>query len=174
MPLPPRTHSVRNAQYTLALLLEDTRLYVERFDQRARGLGLRLPQCHLLVYLSDHEGMSQIRLAELTDLEPMTLVRSLDRLESSECLERRRDPTDRRARRIHLKARGKRLVDEIWRLVHSTDREAVAGIPRKHGRLMIELLEKIRRNLIQELNVGKLRDYDKAGAETDVVAGREC
>jgi len=117
--------------------------------------------------------MSQIRLAKLTDLEPMTLVRSLDRLESSECLERRRDPTDRRARRIHLKARGKRLVDEIWHLVNSTDREAVAGIPRKHGRLMIELLEKVRRNLIQELNTRKLRDYDKAGAETDVIAGRQ-
>jgi MarR family transcriptional regulator, transcriptional regulator for hemolysin len=117
--------------------------------------------------------MSQIRLAKLTDLEPMTLVRSLDRLESGECLERRRDPTDRRARRIHLKARGKRLVDEIWHLVNSTDREAVAGIPRKHGRLMIELLEKVRRNLIQELNTRKLRDYDKAGAETDVIAGRQ-
>jgi MarR family transcriptional regulator for hemolysin len=173
VPLPPRTHSVRNAQYTLALLLEDTRLYVQRFDQRARGLGLGLPQCHLLVYLSDHEGMSQIRLAELTDLEPMTLVRSLDRLESSECLERRRDTTDRRARRIHLKARGKRLVDEICHLVNSTDRDAVAGIPRKHDRLMIELLEKVRRNLIQELNTRKLRGYDKAGAESDVIAGQQ-
>jgi DNA-binding MarR family transcriptional regulator len=115
--------------------------------------------------------MSQIRLAKLTDLEPMTLVRSLDRLESGECLERRRDPTDRRARRIHLKARGKRLVDEIWHLVNSTDREAVAGIPRKHSRQMIQLLERVRRNLIQELNARKLRAYDKAGAAADVIAG---
>jgi hypothetical protein len=39
---------------------------------------------------------------------------------------------------------------------------------------MIELLEKVRRNLIQELNTRKLRDYDKAAAETDVIAGQRC
>jgi DNA-binding MarR family transcriptional regulator len=128
------------------LLKETSRLYVERFEQRAGALGLTLAQCKALVYLADHEGISQVQLAELTDLEPMTLVRILDRMESDGWLERRNDPADRRARRLYLKAKGKPLVDDIWHLVELTRREAFAGIPKKHADLMIELLEKIRSN----------------------------
>src|SRR5579863_3655734 len=97
-----------NPPRTFGFLLKDTcRLYVERFEQRASALGLTLPQCRVLVYLADHEGISQAQLAELTDLEPMTLVRTLDYLESQGSLERRNDPADRRARRLYLKPKGK-------------------------------------------------------------------
>jgi DNA-binding MarR family transcriptional regulator len=119
---------------------------VERFEQRAGVLGLTLPQCKVLVYLAEHQGISQVQLAELTDLEPMTLVRTLDFMESQGLLERRNDPADRRARRLYLKPKGKPLVDDIWHLVALTCREAFAGIPRKHADLMIELLEKVRSN----------------------------
>ena len=128
------------------LLKETSRLYVERFEQRAGVLGLTLPQCKVLVYLADNEGISQAQLAELTDLEPMTLVRTLDYLESQGLLERRNDPADRRARRLYLKPKGKPLVDDIWHLAALTRREAFAGVPKKHADLMIELLEKVRSN----------------------------
>jgi MarR family transcriptional regulator, transcriptional regulator for hemolysin len=136
-----------NPLRTFGFLLKDvSRLYVERFEQRAGALGLTLPQCRVLVYLADHEGISQVQLAELTDLEPMTLVRALDCLESHGWLERRNDPADRRARRLYLKAKGKPLVDDIWRLVDLTRREAFAGTSRKHADLMMESLEKVRSN----------------------------
>jgi len=128
------------------LLKETSRLYVQRFEQRAAALGLTLPQCKALVFLALHEGVSQVQLAELTDLEPMTLMRIIDRMESDGWLGRRNDPTDRRARRLYLGAKAKPLVDEIWHLVDLTRREAFAGIPRKHADLMIELLEKIQSN----------------------------
>jgi MarR family transcriptional regulator for hemolysin len=119
---------------------------VQRFEQRAGALGLTLPQCKALVHLAEHEGISQVQLGELTDLEPMTLVRILDRMESDGWLERRNDPADRRARRLYLQAKAKPLVDDIWHLVDLTRREAFAGIPRKHADLMIELLEKVQSN----------------------------
>ena len=128
------------------LLKETTRLYVQRFEQRAGTLGLTLSQCKVLIYLAKHEGVSQAQLGDLTDLEPMTLVRVLDRMESDGWLERRSDPADRRARCLYLKAKGKPLVDEIWHLVDLTRREALAGIPREHADLLIELLEKIQGN----------------------------
>jgi DNA-binding MarR family transcriptional regulator len=132
---------------TFGFLLKDTsRLHGQRFEQRAAALGLTLPQCRVLIYLANREGISQVQLAELTDLEPMTLVRTLDCLESHGWLERRNDPADRRARRLYLKAKGRPLVDEIWRLVDLTRQEAFAGIPKKHADLMIELLEKIQSN----------------------------
>ena len=156
-----------NPTRTFGFLLKDTcRLYVERFEQRAGALGLTLPQCRVLVYLAEHEGISQAQLAELTDLEPMTLVRTLDCLESYGRLERRNDPADRRARRLYLKPKGKSLVDDIWHLVDLTRREAFAGIPRKHADLMIELLEKI------QSNFASLEPLQPAPAEAALQGGR--
>jgi DNA-binding MarR family transcriptional regulator len=150
------------------LLKETSRLYVERFEQRARALGLTLPQCKTLVYLAEQEGISQVQLAELTDLEPMTLVRTLDYLESQGLLERRNDPADRRARRLYLKPKGKPLLDDIWRLVALTSREAFAGIPRKHADLMIELLAKVQSNFA---SLEPLQPVPRAAAVQDARAG---
>ena len=130
------------------LLLQDGWLYWNRFEQRARALDLTLPQCEVLLHLATHEGVSQVRLAKLTDMEPMTLLRTLDRLESRERLERRHDPSDRRARYIYLKAEGKLLVDEIWRLLDLTRQEAFTGIAKRHADLMISVLGRMQRNLV--------------------------
>lgn len=133
---------------TFGFLLKDVdRRNAQRFEQRAKSLGLTLPQCKVLVYLANNEGISQVHLAEITDIEPMTLVRLLDRMESDGWLERRADPTDRRARRLYLKSEGKPLVDDIWRLVDLTRQEAFKGIPKKQADLLITLLEKVQSNL---------------------------
>jgi DNA-binding MarR family transcriptional regulator len=129
------------------LLKDASRLYGQRFEQRAGGLGLTLPQCKALVHLAQREGISQSQLAEATDLEPMTLVRILDRMESDGWLERRSDPADRRARRLYLKAKGRPLVAAVWRLVDLTRGEAFAGVPGPQTELLIALLEKVRNNL---------------------------
>jgi MarR family transcriptional regulator for hemolysin len=96
-----------NPARTFGFLLNDTsRLYTQRFEQRADALGLTLRQCKVLVYLAEQEGISQVKLAEFTDLEAMTVLRTVDGLEFHGLLERCNDPTDRRARRLYLKAKG--------------------------------------------------------------------
>jgi DNA-binding MarR family transcriptional regulator len=129
------------------LLRDVSRLYVRRFEQRAAALGLTLPQCRALVYLALNEGLSQARLAELTDVEPMTLVRILDRMASDGWLERRVDPADRRARCIYLKAKAKPLVDDIWKLADLTREEAFLGVPKRQASVLIGLLDQVRSNL---------------------------
>jgi MarR family transcriptional regulator, transcriptional regulator for hemolysin len=137
-----------NPSHTFGFLLEDTiRLYTQRFERRSGVLGLTLAQCKVLVHLVDHEGISQVRLAELTDLEPMALARAIDSLEYRGWLERRNNPADRRARRLFLQAKNKPLVDDIWHLLDLTRREAFAGVPMRRAELMIELLERIHSNL---------------------------
>src|SRR5579864_2358841 len=87
------------------LLKDVSRRYVQHFEQRAKQISLTLPQCQVLVRLDEHEGINQAKLAALTDVEPMTMVRILDRMEADGLLERRPDPADRRARRLYLTAR---------------------------------------------------------------------
>jgi DNA-binding MarR family transcriptional regulator len=132
---------------TFGFLLKDVnRLNVQRFEQRAAALRLTLSQCRVLLHIANNEGTSQVQLAGFTDIEPMTLVRILDRMESDGWLERRIDPVDRRARSIFLTAKGKPLVDEIWRMVEQTRQEAFAGISNKRAALLISLLQKVREN----------------------------
>jgi len=164
-----------NPRRTFGFLLKDVnRLNVQRFEQRAATFGLTLPQCRTLIYLAEHEGISQVQLAELTDIDPMTLVRILDRMESDGWLERRSDPGDRRARRLFITANGRPLVDAIWRLVDLTRREAFAGIPKKQTELLIKLLEKIQSNFtsLQPLRRGTLASVRSAGGRGKTSAVR--
>jgi MarR family transcriptional regulator for hemolysin len=130
------------------LLKDVSRLHVKRFEQRAKLHGLTLSECRVLIYLSHEEGVTQVRLAALTDIEPMTLVRMLDRMEADGWLERRSNPSDRRSRHIHAKPKGRALMNAINQLVELTRAEALAGIAKKNVDLLMTLLEKIRGNLL--------------------------
>lgn len=143
MPPAPSSRS-RNFGF---LLKEVSRRYVLRFEQHARGISLTLPQCKVLVRLQDHEGVSQARLAELADVEPMTMVRILDRMQAEGLLERRADPADRRARRLFLTSKAKPLLQQIWRLSDLTRGEAFAGISRGDLTQFMAVLERIHDNI---------------------------
>ena len=81
----------------LSFTLHDVaRLLRKRFEQRARSLGLTRAQWQALMYLAQNEGIHQGGLAELLEIEPITLVRILDKLEARGLIERRRHATDRR------------------------------------------------------------------------------
>jgi DNA-binding MarR family transcriptional regulator len=130
------------------LLRDVTRLYVQRFEQHAAALGLTIAQCKALMRLADCEGVSQVRLAELTEVDPMTLVRILDRMESEGWLERRRDPRDRRVRCLYLTSAAKPLLDDIKHLIDVTWEEAFAGIPKQKSEMVMELLDTVRGNFM--------------------------
>jgi len=129
------------------LLKDVTRLYILRFEQHATSLGLTLAQCKALIRLADSQGVSQARLAELAELEPMTLVRILDRMETDGWLERRRDPRDRRVHCLYLTDKAKPLLDNIRRVIDRTWSEALAGVPKRQSELLLELLDTVHTNL---------------------------
>ena len=130
------------------LLKDVSRRYVLRFERHAAEISLTLVQCRALTHLEKNEGISQARLAELTDVEPMAMVRILDRMETDGVIERQPDPDDRRARRLHLTARAKPLLEEIWRLAALTRAETFAGIARAEREAFIDVLEHLDSNLL--------------------------
>jgi MarR family transcriptional regulator for hemolysin len=123
------------------LLTALSRKYVLRFEQRARDESLTLTQCKVLVHLEKNGGVSQAKLAELADVDPMTMGRILDRMEADGLLERRPDATDRRARCLYLTRKAKPLLDKIWRWGGVTRAEAFAGIDPQERDTFIDLLE---------------------------------
>ena len=130
------------------LLKEVSRRYVLRFEERASELALTLPQCKALVRLEKNEGVSQARLAELVEVDAMTMVRILDRMEADGLLERRPDPTDRRARCLFLTPKAKPLLDEIWRLSEAIRGEVFTGVSKSERDGFMSVLERMHDNLL--------------------------
>lgn len=132
----------------LGFLLKDTsRRYTRRFEERAQTFSLTLPQCRALLHLENNEGVSQKRLSELTELDPMTLVRILDRMEADGWVQRRFDPTDRRAHTLWLTPRSKPVLEHIARLITETRAETLHGLSNEERARLIELLERVHANL---------------------------
>ncbi|MGH8229839.1 MAG: MarR family winged helix-turn-helix transcriptional regulator [Steroidobacteraceae bacterium] len=160
-------------QRNLGFLLKDvTRLYTRRFEERAQRLALTLPQCKALAYLANNEGISQKRLAELIEIDPMTLVRMLDRMEADGWVQRRADPEDRRARSLAVTEPARSIVEQIWALAHRTRDEALAGLSSGERTMLIELLERVHLNLLElkrlEVRENLAEDAGaRAGADAD-------
>jgi len=129
------------------LLKELSRRYTLRFEVRAREIPLNLPQAKTLVRLEKNEGVSQARLAELAEVDPMTMVRLLDRMEADGWLERRPDPADRRARCLYLTAKAKPILSEIWRLSEETRAELFAGVSKAERDIFMTVLERLYDNI---------------------------
>jgi DNA-binding MarR family transcriptional regulator len=129
------------------LLKDLSHRYVQRFEVRAREISLTLPQCKVLVRLEKNEGVSQARLAELAEVDAMTMVRILDRMEADGLLERRPDPADRRARCLYLTPKAKPFLDQIWRMSDATRAEVFAGVGKSERDVFIAVLERIHDNL---------------------------
>ena len=97
----------------VAQLVESSRLLRNYIDHRAKERGTTRAQWIVLFRLRQSEGLSQVDLAEVLELQPISLVRLLDRLVEHGLLERRHDPKDRRANRLFLTSKGKKLVDDL-------------------------------------------------------------
>ncbi len=130
------------------LLKDVSRLYTRRFEERAQELSLTLAQCKALAFLTRNEGVSQKRLSELAEIDPMTLVRILDRMEADGWVERRSDPADRRARSLWVTEKAKPIIDRIWDVAAQTRAEALAGLADEERGVLLELLDRIHHNLL--------------------------
>ena len=113
----------------VAQLVESSRLLRNYIDNRAKGRGTTRAQWIVLFRLRQQEGLSQVDLAEVLELQPISLVRLLDRLVEHGLLERRPDPRDRRANKLFLTPGGRQLVDDLDSLRDSIATVVLRDVP---------------------------------------------
>jgi DNA-binding MarR family transcriptional regulator len=144
--------SLNQKSELVAQLVESSRLLRNYIDHRAKVRGTTRAQWIVLFRLRQQEGLSQVDLADVLELQPISLVRLLDRLVEHGLLERRHDPKDRRANRLFLTESGRQLVDDLDGL-----RDEIAT----------ELLQDVSTDAIQA-SLGTLRDIkDRIKALSD-------
>jgi len=133
---------------SLGFLISDvSRLLRKRFDERARLIGVTRQQWRTLSVLKRHEGSNQGMLAELLEVEPITLGRMIDRLEEAGWVERRRDPGDRRVWRIHLTDAAQPILLQLKGIADALFVDAAVGISAGDQAKLHALLEQLRVNL---------------------------
>src|SRR5690349_484829 len=116
------------------------------FDRRAVGLGVTRAQWKVLFRLERQPGLRQIELADMLDIEPITLSRIVDRLEEGGLVERVADPADRRAWRLHVTARAQPLIAKLHAIADEMIAEAFAGIDPDEIGIARAVLGRVREN----------------------------
>jgi len=130
------------------LMHDVSRLLRKSFDRHASAIGLTRAQWRVLAHLSRNEGVKQAGLAEILEIKPITLARLLDRLDAHGWVERRSDPTDKRARRLFLTRKGRSILRELRVVALSVRAEALSGLTDLEQDLLIDQLRTVKENLL--------------------------
>ena len=119
------------------------------FDRRACGLGVTRAQWKVLFRVERKPGLRQIELADMLDIEAITLSRIVDRLEEAGLVKRVADPNDRRAWRLHITAKARPLIEKLHGLADEMIAEAFARIDPRDIEITRNVLGRVRENASQ-------------------------
>jgi len=128
-------------------IMDVARMLKTYADQRARQFGISRAQWAVLIRIERSEGLKQSELAELLDLQPISLTRLLDRLADNGLIERRADPNDRRANRLYLKPAARPLLGRLSELGADMMETVLEGLDAKSIDRMLKELGTLKDNL---------------------------
>jgi len=117
------------------------------FRPRVAHLGLTQAEWQTIARLARHQGLRQTQLAEILEIQPITLTRHIDKLAEAGWVERRPDPDDRRAVQLFLTDAAAPIMAELWDAADDLYDKALAGISKARRDQLIETLLTIKTNL---------------------------
>lgn len=149
------------------LIHDVARLYRRRLDQRAQALGLTSAQWRVLATIArtellNLEPLNQATLAEQMDMEAITLSRHIDRMETAGLIERRANPTDRRAYQLFLTETARPLVSSFRVISANCLADVLVGVSEDEIKHVTDVLNRIHLNIV---------DLPDAAAADKPVAG---
>jgi DNA-binding MarR family transcriptional regulator len=151
---------------SLGVLITDlARLLRRNFDRRLESLGLTQAQWRALVNIARTEGLSQAALAECLEIQPITVGRLIDRMESAGWVERRSHPADRRAMQLYLTPKSQPIIEEIVSRANDMMADCVGGMSSTEQKQLFEHLRLIKQNLV----TAETKSEDEANGRTNDV-----
>lgn len=104
----------------------------------------------VLLNIRRHPGINQSTLASFLEVEPITAGRMIDRMVAADLVERRDDPNDRRAWRIHVTEEGERLLARMETPFANMLHTALDGLNPQERSALETLLGRVRDNLVSD------------------------
>ncbi|MEH6397229.1 MarR family winged helix-turn-helix transcriptional regulator [Pseudoalteromonas sp.] len=132
------------------LLADVTRLMRRNFTQQLTESPLTLAQAKALKYVARQQGVKQVELADKLEVQPITLARLIDQLEKLNLVERRADPSDRRAYLIYLTNHADEHITAIDAVGKHVIAAAMSGLTNEQSAQFIASLQTIRNTLLAE------------------------
>jgi MarR family transcriptional regulator, transcriptional regulator for hemolysin len=130
------------------LLSDVTLLFRKHFDRRAVKFGLTRAQWRATKVLYHREGLRQTELAEFLEMEPIAVGRVIDRLQAAGFVERRHDPKDRRAWRLHTTEQARVIVDDMELIARDLRKDVTVGIGYEELEQALAVINRIKENLL--------------------------
>ena len=153
------------------LLGDSSRLLRKRFDRLARFFGMTRAQWRVIAVLRRDEGINQTAMADIMEIEPITLGRHIDRLEEAGWVERRPDPDDRRVWRIFLTDKVQPVLKEMENIAIEVRNDAMVDFSSKERERFIDNLIRVKSNLADAIR-RDAQAVDHVPEKTRVVVGR--
>jgi DNA-binding MarR family transcriptional regulator len=141
----PRSGSIE-ADFLFALF-EVQRLLRLYADKQAAQYGLTRTQWAVLAKIDRSEGLKQTEVAEMLEMQPITLTRLIDKLCDSGLIERRSDVNDRRVNRLYLTKAARPLMAKLATLRTAITATALTGMNVPETHRLVEQLELIKDNI---------------------------
>ena len=142
---------MKGRQDNLGFMLADVaRLMRRDFKLRLKDSCLTHAQARVLVHASRNEGIRQIELAEMLEVQPITLARLLDQLAEVGLIERRPDPKDRRAHHIYLTEAAAPHLASIERVAKTIYKSAMRDLSETQAASVLAALRRMRDNLASQ------------------------
>jgi DNA-binding MarR family transcriptional regulator len=101
----------------------------QAFRRRIAHLGITPDQFTVMRTLLENEGVTQRELTQLMSSDPNTVASLLERMERAGLLQRDTHEKDRRARRLRLKAMGRKKYEEARVIAVEMQEEVMASLP---------------------------------------------
>ncbi len=123
-----------------------------RFKDLLAPLGMEPRQFLVLRHVAQAQGSSQQALGQALRIPPSRMVSIVDSLEQRGLVERRANPTDRRARALHLTPEGRSMLARTFRVAVEHERVICGDLSPEEREMLLGMLRRL--TLARELVPG--------------------
>jgi DNA-binding MarR family transcriptional regulator len=129
------------------LLVQVCKAHRNRVQTRLSEIGLYAGQEMILMRLCEAQGVTQSQLVDDLCVEPPTVTKMLQRMESVGLVERRQDSEDARVSRVYLTAQGEAIEERLRTIWQELEMKTTAGLSETEQALLRRLLLQVYANL---------------------------
>ncbi len=143
----------------LSFLIHDvSRMRRAAYDQFMKPLGITRAQWWVLAHLSRDDGMMQTQLADVLEVGKASLGDVIGSLEAGGWVERKSDPTDKRAKRVFLTQPAQSLIKRMTAMEVRFNNRVFGQLSAAERGKLFEMMQVIKRSISQLANSKELVD----------------
>lgn len=117
-----------------------SRLMTQALGDETANLGVTPGQLPVLMCLWEQDGLTQRELYQRVHIEQATMSNTLSRMERDGLVKRKPDPDDRRASRVMLTPKAKKIEADLVEATKAVTKRALGDLKKKDKKAVMDLM----------------------------------